>query len=139
MRRDARWQPERQAHEDQLLAVLAEAGVPLSTPLTTGRGQASAQRLLDDTLANFDLKQAEPEWSALSVVLYLPPQRSWTDKYGKVLTFDDLAEELMDRTFQANLPCAGTHLIYTLTALLRADEQEPVLTPTVRAKAQPRR
>jgi hypothetical protein len=125
--RDASKQPERQAHPDQLLAVLAELGVPLSYPVRTAGGLRSVQHLLQDTLANFDPKQREIEWSALAFSLYLPRQRSWVDKYGTVHTFDDLAKELMARPFTGNAACGGTHLLYSLTVMLRADHMEPFL------------
>jgi hypothetical protein len=136
VRRDAQWQRERQAHADQLLAVLAEMGVPLSHPLTTAGGMRSVRHLLDDMLANFDPKQQEIEWSALALALYLPPRKSWTDKFGRIYTFDDLAEELMSRPLEKAAACAGTHLLYSLAALQQADQQEPVLTAGVRAKVQ---
>ena len=131
-RRDARWQPERQAHDDQLLAILAEVGVPLSRRVRTPGGEHTVRNILDDTLANFDLKKQEIEWSALSVALYLPPRNSWFDKYGQRFTLDDVATELMARLYRPRLSCAGTHLLYSMTALMRADEQYAVLTPGVR-------
>jgi hypothetical protein len=131
-RRDARWQPERQAHDDQLLAVLAEVGVPLSRRVRTPGGDRTVQNILDDTLANFDLKKEEIEWSALSLALYLPPRRSWVDRYGNLVTLDDVAREMIARLYRPRLSCAGTHLLYSMTVLLRADEQYPVLSAEVR-------
>jgi hypothetical protein len=133
-RRDARWQPERQAHDDQLLAVLAEVGVPLSQRVRTPGGEHMVRNILEDTLANFDLKKQEIEWSALSVALYLPPRKSWVDKYGQLFTLDDVAKELIGRLYRPRLSCAGTHLLYSMTVLLRADEQYPVLSPEVRTE-----
>jgi hypothetical protein len=132
--RDARWQRERQSHEDQLLAVLAESGVPLSRLLTTSGGTRSVRNILDDTLANFDLQQAEIEWSALAILLYLPPQNSWADKFGKMCRFDDLAQELIDRPLSETLPCGGTHLLYTMALMLRVNDQRPILSPPIRSK-----
>jgi hypothetical protein len=131
VRRDARWQPERQAHDDQLLAVLAELGVPLDHPLSTAGGRHSVQDLLDDAIAIFDLKSLEIEWTALAFVLYLPPRTSWTDKYGGRYTFDELAEELLGRPYAASQPCGSTHLLYSLAAMLQVADQEGILTPPV--------
>jgi hypothetical protein len=133
-RREARWQRERQNHEDQLLAVLAEVGVPLSRSVRTESGEHTVRNILDDLLANFDLKKGEFEWAALSVTLYLPPRNSWVDRYGKTYTLDDVALELMGRLGRPDLSCAGTHLLYSMTVLLRVDEQEPVLSPEVRGQ-----
>jgi hypothetical protein len=131
-RQNAARQPEREAHVDQLLAVLAEAGVPLTRPLSTARGASTVGALLDDSLANFDLKAGEIEWSALAFALYLPPRTSWADKYGRVTTFDQLAGEMMRRPVDEKTSCGGTHLLYSLTILLRADQQRPVLSPPTR-------
>lgn len=132
--RDRSWQRERQTHEDQLLAVLAEIGVPLGRPLTTAGGQRSVRDILKDTCANYNPDQPEIEWSGLAIGLYLPPQTSWRDKYGKEYSLDFLAESLMGRRFHETLPCAGTHLLYTLTVLLRVDEGSSVLSAPVREK-----
>jgi hypothetical protein len=136
--RDAKWQPERQNHEDQLLAVLAETGVPLSQPVRTARGERTVRNILEDTLANYNLAKQEIEWSALSVTLYLPPRKSWSDRFGKRYTLDDVALELMGRLGNDKLSCAGTHLLYSMTVLLRVDEQEPMLKPEVRAQLRER-
>jgi hypothetical protein len=127
----------REAHEehpDQLLDALAEAGVPLDQRLSTAdRAAGTVRDLLADSLSNFNLRQAEIEWSAMAYALYLPPRRAWADKFGTVTTFDDLADELMQRHYDHHA-CGGTHLLYALTILLRADAQEPVLTDAVRSR-----
>jgi hypothetical protein len=125
-------QTERQAHSDQFLAVMAEMGVSLSHPVTTDRGRRTVRAILDDSLANFDPKGREIEWSALAFALYLPPRRSWVDKFGRTHTLDELAAELIARRFGPEVACGGTHILYSLTALLRADQIEPVLSPVVR-------
>jgi hypothetical protein len=125
---------EKEAHEDQLLAVLAELGVPLSHVLTTSRGTRSVRRLLDDALAKFNLEQAEIEWSALAFALYIPPRVSWEDRFGTRTTFDDLAAEMMRRPLNETRVCAGTHLTYSLAVMLRVDEMTPFFTEPVRRR-----
>jgi hypothetical protein len=131
--RESSKRPERQAHPDQLLSVLAELGVPLSRPLSTKDGTQSVKEMLDDSLANFDIQKDELEWSALAYALYLPPQQCWTDKFGRVHTLDDLVEELARRSFEKRA-CAGTHLLYSLAVMFRADHEAPVLTASTRAR-----
>jgi hypothetical protein len=133
-RRNAQQQLYRETHANQLLAVLGEVGVPLNHPVSTADGRRAVRDLLNDAMATFELGQVEIEWSALAFALYLPPQDSWQDQHGTRHTFDELAREMMRRPFHANLPCAGTHLLYSLTALLRADEEAPVLSEPVRAQ-----
>jgi hypothetical protein len=115
-------QLEREAHSDQLLAYLAELGVPPDRPVSTRAGARQARHLLDDALANFTPRQAEIEWSALGFALYLG-QPAWPDKFGREWTFDQLADELMSRPY-AGRACGGTHLLHSLAVLLQADAQE---------------
>lgn len=124
--------PERQAHIDQLLASLAESGVPTDRPITTDTGPSTVRSILDDSLANFDLGQ-EIEWSALAFALYLPPRREWSDRFGRRYTFDDLVAEMKSRPFdRERISCEGTHLLYSLAVVLRADRVEPILSPAGR-------
>jgi dolichyl-phosphate beta-glucosyltransferase len=117
-----------EAHRDQLLATLAEAGLPLSFPVRLADGQqASVRDILRDTIANFHLKQDELMWTATALSLYLPPRRSWLDKFGEETSFDQVADELMSRKYEGS-PCAGTHLLYALTILARADREMPLLS-----------
>ena len=131
-RADRARSPERQAHVDQLLAALAEAGVPTDHPITSGTKGGTVRSILDDSLANFDLKQ-EIEWTGLAFALYLPPQRGWSDRFGRRYTFDDLVAEMMARPFdREGISCEGTHLLYSLAVILRVDRDEPVLSPSSR-------
>jgi hypothetical protein len=130
-RREPRKRKDRQSHEDQLLSVLAEAGVPLGQPLGTASGKHTVQRILDDALAKFDLKQDEIEWSALAFALYLPPLTRWSDKFGRAYRFDDLVEEMMGRRLEGRA-CTGCHILYSLAVILRVDEQVSILSGPVR-------
>lgn len=124
-------QGEKESHEDQLLAVLAELGVPLDRRLSTEGGDNAVGRLLDDALAKFDLDQPEVEWSALAFALYLPPRRSWVDRFGTRVTFDELTTRLIALPPKRRA-CGGTHLLYTLAVIGRVDEQVPILSDRVR-------
>ena len=120
-------------HRDQTLAAFSELGLSLATPLVVGGDRAELRDVLRDSIANFHLAQKELAWTALAYALYLPPVRSWTNRFGESYTFDDLAGALMDCSLR-EASCGGVHLMYTLTALLRADAQEPVVSAAVRAR-----
>jgi hypothetical protein len=127
-RGQALWkQHERQAHTDQLLAVFAELRIPLSHPIRTVSGKRTVRELLVDALANFALDQKEIEWSALAFILYLPPQRSWADKFGRSCDFDALAEELLSCGMEGR-SCGGSHILFALTAMLQIDRRTSILT-----------
>jgi hypothetical protein len=138
-RRDAKRQPGRQAHSGQLLAVLAELGVPLDTSLTTANGRFAVRDILRDTTANFSLDQEEIEWAAVGLALYLAPEPGWRDKFGRPLTFDQLAKRLLEIPLtREGLACQGTHLLHALTVLHVVDRERPVLGPEVQAEIRER-
>jgi hypothetical protein len=124
------WQTGRQAHAGQLLNEFARHGLPLHERLRTNRGDFQVKDLVRDVMANLSLSDAELEWSAIALILYLPPQNSWVSKFGNPNSFSDLAEELMRRT--ANLerrPCYGIHCLEALALFLKVDEIHHVLSP----------
>jgi hypothetical protein len=119
-------------HRDICVASFAELSLPLSTPMTMADGAAfSLADLLRDSVENFDIKQSELAWTAVAYALYLPPQRGWTNRYGESFTFDDLANALMQTPLH-KASCGGTHLLYALTVLWRADASVACLSESVR-------
>ena len=121
-----------QAHVNQALSVLAELGIPLPTRLHTPEGAFTVADILADAVANFDLSD-EIEWTAVSLALYLPPQRSWRNKFNEQFNFDDLTYTLMSRRLD-NRSCAATHLMYSLALLFRVDRQQPILSQAARER-----
>jgi len=135
VKRDSYRQPARQAHEGQLLAVIGEQGIHPDTPVVVETGRFAIRDLVADTAANFNLDDDEIEWAAVGLSLYLPPQASWADKFGRRTTFDDLARKLMKTPFdQPGIACQGTHLLHALAVIYGADQQRPVLSPEARAE-----
>jgi hypothetical protein len=124
---------EKESHRDQCLSAFGELGIPLSFPLTVDGQPYELRDVLRDSIANFYLSQRELNWTALAYILYLPPEKTWVNRYGERFSFDDLAEELLRRPLD-QAACAGTHLTITLTMLERADELTPILTEPIRAR-----
>jgi hypothetical protein len=122
-----------EGHRDQVLAAFGEFGIPLTQPLRFANTTLSVREVLRDSIANYHVGQEELMWTGLAYALYLPPSRGWLNRYGERTSFDDLVTELLRRPLDQS-PCAGTHLVYTLTGLARADLQEPVLTKPVRER-----
>jgi hypothetical protein len=58
---------------------------------------------------------------------------AWTNKFGTHYNLADIAEQLLTRPPE-KASCAGTHLLYSLTVLIRVDECEPFLPVLVREK-----
>jgi hypothetical protein len=120
-------------HRDQCLAALGELGVPLSLPLVVDGEPYTLREVLRDSLANFHLRQEELAWTGLAYALYLPPHREWSNRFHERFSFDDLAGALIAKPLQRE-SCGGTHLLFTLTVLYRADQERPVLSEPMRAR-----
>jgi len=132
--RDSRFQLERQSHWGQLLSEFAKHGIPLTQELTTDTGTFAVRDILQDTVANYNTNDPQIEWVCIALAMYLPPQRTWVNKFGHRFHFDQMADELMRRQFNSDgLACHGIHLLEALAVLLRADFERPVLSESRRA------
>ncbi len=119
-------------HHDHWLACLTEAGIPLDAAIfTPTRRDMTIEDALQEALRDFRLDERETEWSAMAFGLWLPATRSWTNSTGRQLSFDDLARRLM-RGHKRFGVCNGTHRLYSLTVLVRLDDEFEILTPAVR-------
>lgn len=121
-----------QGHYGQLLKVLGEAGVPLSTAVVPSTGNPGTVRdLLNEAVMQYTVT-SEQEWIAIGLISYLKPGvKSWKDKFGEVHQFDDLAHRLMSAPIERGT-CFGCHIPYALVNLLRADEVSPLFSSGTR-------
>ncbi len=115
-----------EVHEDQCLATFGALGLPLGTPITLKTGRYSIADLLSETVANFDLEEREPAWTAIALANYLPPKKEWVNRFGERATFSRLAERLMQVDLNEQ-SCAGTHLFEALAKIDEADHRSPIL------------
>ena len=120
-------------HTDDLLATLAESGLPLDTPLHLADGEARIEDLLRTALTRFHLEQLEYEWTAIAYARYVFPQREWRNKYGEKINVDQLVDEIVSHPPDLG-PCNGLHRLEALAVLNRADEQYRVLSRTTKRK-----
>ncbi len=120
-------------HVDDLLATLAESGVPLDTPLHTREGETTVGALLDRAMLHFHRDQHEYEWSLISYARYLFPTLEWTTKYGERMTVDEAVDELIEQDPHNGI-CGGTHRLEALVVLNRVDEQYNVLPRRTKQK-----
>ena len=120
------WQPDDthrstgSVHIDDLLATLAEIGVPLSTPLKTRDGETTVRSLADVAMRRFHRRQAEYEWSIISYGRYFYPAPKWTNQYGETLDADQLLDELTEQPLRRGV-CAGTHRLEAMIVLHQAN------------------
>lgn len=126
--------PNESVHHDHWLASLTEAGVTLDTPIfAPGRVNATFNDVLQEALRDFRLDERETEWSAMAFGLWIVPQKSWMTTAGREISFDMLARRLI-RGDKRHGVCNGTHRVYSLTVLLRLDEQFDILSDEVHAE-----
>lgn len=118
----------RESHFDQIVAALAESGVPLNAEIWTETGNGLVSDLLRDTLANFEPTRREIEWTTIAIALYLPPQTEWTDRFNRRHDMNALAEVVTHAEFEGR-SCGGTHMWYAMITLLRAHLARPFLSP----------
>ena len=124
-----------ESHRDQCLAGFGNAGLSLRSPLRFDQGKDSTlDSVLQDSLATFDRTQKEIEWTAIAYAFYLPPTKTWHDRFGDLHSFDELALELIQRPLFRST-CGGFHRIQAVADIVGADVIQPLLSPEVRQKA----
>lgn len=121
-----------QFHPDQLLQVLAEAGLDLAHPvrpaLSPGKpeGAYDVSSILDESLWMYSPNQ-EPEFTATAYSRWLLPPAEWANRFGERCSLNILSDRLLQTSIGEG-SCGGTHVCYALVNLLRADEESHFLT-----------
>lgn len=110
------------SHVDHLLGSLAEVGTPLSYEITAANLEGRLIDMVRDGVMNFSLNQREYEWTTLALAFYAADDSSWFSPEGQEISYDYLAKRIMRET-QPDGVCYGQHRLYTLTILLRIDDQ----------------
>lgn len=109
------------SHIDHTAACLAEIGLPLDYPLVTANGPTNFRSMVEKTMLEFDLNQIEYEWSALTMLLFLPPHNRWRCSNGQEMTFDRIADRIMREKMPRGV-CAANHRLHALVMMLRVDD-----------------
>lgn len=121
-------------HHDHWLASLTEAGVGLHEPVFTPSNRTrEISEVLQESLRDFKLDEAEVEWSAMAFGLWIAPQKSWITRDGRTISFDQMADRLM-RGHKRFGVCSGTHRLYSLIVLMRLDDDHDILSDEVRER-----
>lgn len=104
---------------DELLASCAEVGMPLRQPVETEWQRISLFTLLKTSRKDFVLEQ-ELSWSMIAYCSYWPGQPEWTNRFGETHRYEAVARRLAAGELDEGV-CAGTHKLYALAFILRAD------------------
>jgi hypothetical protein len=124
--------PGGEPHVNKLLQVLGECGFPLNQTVRTAFGEYCIEDILRDAVYRFSINQ-ELEFSATAFANYLPPDRSWVNKFGDKYSFDDLALRLIERS-PGEGACYGIHVLFALTVMQSADDIYGIFSDPVRIK-----
>jgi hypothetical protein len=126
-----------ESHFGKLTMLMALTDIPLSTSVTTSSGKVGTLAdVLHDTVMNFGWNK-ELEFVGCSLAFWLPPEKSWTNQFNEVFTFDELMERLLSIPLGRGT-CGGCHVPYTIVTLLRINERYPILEPKTKHKAETR-
>jgi hypothetical protein len=121
------------SHTDHTLASLAEIGTPLDFPIVTPGRTATFRDMVEQSLRDFSLNQAEYEWSAMTYALILPPTTQWITSEKQLVDFDLVANRIMRESLPRGV-CMAQHRLYTLVIFLRVNEQFSILSDATRER-----
>ena len=123
------------SHVDHTMASLAEVGTPLNFSIETSDGLSTYRSIVEQALRDFSLNQVEYEWSGLTFALFMPPWHCVDHLRGTTpLIRRYSARRIMACRSPSRGVCFGeSQTSYTVAALLRIDDQLPILSPEVRA------
>jgi hypothetical protein len=116
-----------EAHRGQSLELLGRCGIPAAHALDLGNEVVTVNDLVQSCAQTFSLV-GEVEWPTTVLLHYLPPQHSWTDRWGNRYSFSQIAKLLVSRELGEG-PCEGTHALQLLTAMLILDGRYDILGP----------
>lgn len=124
------------SHVDHLIGTLSEIGTTLDHPIFLKTRNGTVKDLHNHMFKSFALNQKEYEWTALAWAFYADGPSTWYTSDKQAITFDNMARRMM-RQEQPQGVCYGQHRLYSMTIMLRADDQakeagQPLLEPETR-------
>lgn len=120
-----------ESHRDICLATFASLNLRTSTPIHLLSETLTIADLLNDSVANFYLQQAEPAWTTMAYAHYLAPRREWTNRFRECASFSKLTARLLDPALEQQ-SCAGVHVFEAMVLIHTADKRHNLLNGTSR-------
>ena len=120
-----------EAHRDQCLSTFALLRLDRRQPIKLRNGSLTLAELLSESAANVSLDQRELPWTAIALATYLPPKKTWRNRFDQEISFSQLARRLIQRMSAAE-SCGGTHIIQALLVIDRADTEFSILDQATR-------
>lgn len=117
--------PGGEKHPGQTLAYLGKCGISAHQKVVLRDETVDIRDILSSSLATFT-NSGEIEWWVLAFLHYLPPNRSWTNRWGVEFSFDSLANDLLARELGSG-PCYGIHALEVMVAMVKINDQYPIV------------
>ncbi len=125
-----------EAHHAQVLAILAESGVPLERRIRVGQGWMKFEDLVADCKATY-LSDGEFEWAA-TAIFAATRCKSFANRQGVRFTINDVCDSLLKRPIGQG-SCGGFHVLDAVCKLEQLDARYRLgMTATVRAAVRER-
>jgi hypothetical protein len=119
------WPSLEEGHDGQLLAAMAECGVPANAIVRTSRGDWTIQEWLNAACTRGDALE-EPEFLATPFAIYFSGHPS------RFIGFRGYCDDILDRLINSDAgstgTCSGTHRLYSIAVLLNVNQSVPIMT-----------
>jgi hypothetical protein len=126
-----RWSTIEEAHEGQFLAAMAESRVPASALVLSANGRSTIRDLVDESCLS-PRTVAAAEFSAVALAVYGRPEYRWFTEPRR--QFDEIMAMLLERADEEEATCHGTHVLYSIAAMLNVNQSRPILGPVAEAR-----
>ncbi len=132
-RLDAKIGPGVQGHPGQLLAILAQAGVPADHPLAVDGQDLTLVDLIEYEMRGCKSK-TELTFRLIALTHYLEPHSVWVNEAGEKWSLARLVSEECQQPIEAGA-CGGTHRLMALSRAIRQleEHQIPLTGPWLQA------
>ncbi len=121
-------------HVDAIVRLCSELSIASDFPVFLDTDERfTIGDMLRDSLARLDDKQELP-WTCESLARYVSPPCRWKNRFGDVWSVNRLAGMLASQQTRHS-SCLGSHDPYALIVALRADQDEQLLSDTIRTSA----
>jgi hypothetical protein len=102
-----------EGHPNQTLAILTMSNLPLDFKLMADKGEISISQIVENSKMEVNANE-EITWSLWALSHYLPPDESWTNRYGEEWSIERLVQIQTYETVN-DAACGGSHGLYALS------------------------
>ena len=104
-----------QGHDNQFLAVISMAGIPLKYEFKTANGKTIT---VADMVNNAKMEitdETELTWTLWALSRYISPDAEWTNKNGDPWSIEKIIGLQVKKPINNNIYCGGTHSLFAMS------------------------